>query len=162
MKQLVSRLQMEAFARALETTKNSKELPAEQFNALHANFRAEDTAGGVWTVGIHTAKWHRLEQGKWAPGNPPESLALDEQVLEALQTLAPLPKVNQPGEREATPGGMACSRCGIRIKPGKKFCPGCGAPATGSPVARVAQRCPRCGQTVAAGKKFCSSCGQQF
>jgi hypothetical protein len=161
MKQLITRQQMEAFARSLETAKKNQVLPTDEFNALHARFRAEDAAGGVWTIGIHTAKWHRLDQGKWAPANPPESLSLDEQLLSKLQTLAPVPTA-EPIKPNVETAAEVCTQCGSRIKPGKKFCASCGTPVMASPAMPVERRCPHCGQLVPARKKFCTGCGLQF
>ena len=162
MKQLVTRQQMEAFARNLETAKKSQALPAEEFNALHTKFGAEDAAGGVWTVGIHTTKWHRLDSGKWTPGNPPDSLALDEQVVEALQKLATPSTPTQPVNSDAELSVTICARCGAKVKAGKTFCSACGSPVSALPVTLVARPCPRCGQTVPAGKKFCTACGMRL
>lgn len=162
MKQLVSRAQMETFASLLGSTKTKQALSPEAFDQLHTQFRAEDANGGMWTVGIHTRKWHRREQGQWvAAANPPEAVYLDGQLITALQALmSPGPPVTGPaGTGPATPD-TTCSRCGATIPPNKKFCPTCGNPVMASPpVAPVAQRCPRCGQTVPAGKKFCVACG---
>jgi len=160
MKQLVTRQQVEAIARALESAKQNQALPADEFNALHAKFRAEDAVGGVWTVGIHTAKWHRLDQGKWVSANPPESLSLDEQLLQALQKIVPK-STAEPIKSNVGPEAV-CSQCGSKIKAGKKFCATCGAPVTTSPATPVDRSCSRCGQTVPARKKFCTSCGLQF
>ncbi len=144
MKQPINRTQMESFSKALETVKQHKSLSTEQFNSLHTHFQAEDASGVVWTVGIHTRKWHRIEQGKWVQGYPPEALYLDENLLKELQEL---------GQAQAA---TSCKQCGATLQPGKKFCSACGTPVGAEPQPR---RCSRCGQEVAVGKKFCHACG---
>jgi RNA polymerase subunit RPABC4/transcription elongation factor Spt4 len=161
MKQLITRQEMEAFARILETAKNNQLLSVEEFSALHAKFRAQDAAGGIWTVGIHTTKWHRLDQGKWTPASPPESLSLEEQLVAALQKLS-LPAAGTDATKQnAEQLAVSCGQCGSLIKTGKKFCPGCGTPVS-APLTAGERSCPYCGQTVPIQKKFCTGCGRAF
>jgi hypothetical protein len=144
MKQPINRTQMEAFSRTLEAAKQRKSLPEEQFNSLHIHFHADDGRGVAWTVGIHSRKWHRLEGGKWVQAYPPETLYLDENLLQELQTL---------GQTQSVP---ACRQCGASLAPDKKFCTACGARVELQPAER---RCPRCNQVIAVGQKFCTADG---
>ncbi|WP_084801479.1 adenylate/guanylate cyclase domain-containing protein [Bradyrhizobium sp. Ec3.3] len=47
---------------------------------------------------------------------------------------------------------MLCSRCGLRVATGSKFCRDCGMP--------LSWQCGSCGHQNAAGARFCSECGQ--
>lgn len=47
---------------------------------------------------------------------------------------------------------MLCSRCGLRVATGSKFCRDCGMP--------LSWQCGSCGHRNAAGARFCSECGQ--
>ncbi len=47
---------------------------------------------------------------------------------------------------------MLCSRCGLRVATGSKFCRDCGMP--------LSWQCGACGHQNAAGARFCSVCGQ--
>jgi hypothetical protein len=141
MKKTVNRTQMETFAKTLEAAKERKTLPADAFNSLHAHFQAEDGNGAIWTVGIHTRKWHRLEKGKWTPAYPPETLYMDENLAAELEKLT---------------AGRACRQCGRALPPGKNFCSACGARAEVEPLTRC---CPQCSQEVPPGRNFCAACG---
>ena len=94
-----SRAQMETFASALQAAQQHHTLPPEQFKALHAQFRAQDANGTMWTVGVHTRKWHRLTQSGWAPGTPPEELHLAAQVITALEKLLSSAPAKRPVTR---------------------------------------------------------------
>lgn len=95
MKPSVTRQQMETFALALELAKQGKTLAEETFSDLHARFRARDPQGNVWTIGIHTRRWHRLVQGggqkRWVAGAPPERLDINQDTLASLESLSPAP-----------------------------------------------------------------------
>ena len=60
---------------------------------------------------------------------------------------------------------MTCPNCGAVVKPGKKFCGGCGVQVSepGPPEAGAGgnreSACPNCGAAVSASKRFCGSCG---
>ena len=152
---------MEGFAIALERVKANQALSADEFNNLHKDFKVEDAGGNVWTVGIHTRKWHQLAEGNWVPKQPPEAFYIDESVLTSLQSVSK----NCGGEQGAVPAGLTaqnatCSQCGASLRPGKKFCTLCGGTAQPA-VSGVggAKVCPQCKQTVAVSKRFCPHCG---
>jgi hypothetical protein len=88
---------MEEFSATIESAKKKKSLPEAAFNDLHARFRALDDAGAVWTVGIHTRRWHRLDesggQKRWVADLPPERLNIKADTLTSLQALAAAPGV---------------------------------------------------------------------
>jgi hypothetical protein len=52
---------------------------------------------------------------------------------------------------------MYCSNCGNAIKPGMKFCVGCGSAIAQNVAAQSS--CSGCGTTLPAGSKFCANCG---
>lgn len=59
---------------------------------------------------------------------------------------------------------MRCSTCQADLKPGAKFCIGCGATHAAANSARHADShesgvCGSCGGDVSPGRKFCSHCG---
>jgi predicted RNA-binding Zn-ribbon protein involved in translation (DUF1610 family) len=81
----------------------------------------------------------------------------------------PLPP--QPAPQAPPPAGKRpsfCAHCGKTLKPGARFCPGCGQPIhapgqlnpraepTAPPVESV---CPQCGNPIGVGAKFCRNCG---
>ena len=66
---------------------------------------------------------------------------------------APAPVTRPPAAAPA--GQIACPACGVRFKPGTKFCGSCGAAMPKAPP-----RCPSCGQPVNDGARFCGTCGQ--
>ncbi len=43
-----------------------------------------------------------------------------------------------------------CTKCGVRLKDGARFCAQCGA---------AVNYCPKCGQTLNDGARFCAGCG---
>lgn len=97
MRDTVTRKQMEEFSATLESAKKKQSLPEAAFNDLHARFRALDDAGNVWTVGIHTRRWHRLDvsggQKRWVADLPPERLNIKADTLVSIQALAAAPDV---------------------------------------------------------------------
>ena len=67
--------------------------------------------------------------------------------------------------RQAVLQALLCPRCGIPVKPGKKFCSQCGAPIL-SPVANAPVKparwpniCPECGFENHHSDRFCKGCG---
>jgi len=157
MKEPVTRQEMEAAARALQSAKAAQALPLEQFDALHARFRAEDSNGTTWTVGVHSAKWHRLENGNWVPGDPPARFEMDASMLSSLRALAP--QQSQPAPPAAPPvaSGAKCAACGAALAAKDRFCPKCGS--------RVEEpkppKCAACGELLRPGMAFCPNCGQR-
>ena len=155
MKKPVSKEQMESFARALQAAKNANRYSPEAFNALHAQFRAEDAKQIAWTVGIQSAQWHCLLPGGWVSGDPPKELALEEAVLATLETLKQS-FVPKPVDSDV----QKCSKCGTEITSPKKFCPHCGTSVVPRPDPPPVQRlCPKCHAPVPTDDKFCGSCG---
>ncbi len=61
------------------------------------------------------------------------------------------------------PAADTCPKCGRDLKPGAKFCAGCGA-STGADAVSAEITCPsaQCGRKVAAGKRFCPACGEKM
>ena len=58
-----------------------------------------------------------------------------------------------------SPAAPICPHCGVAIRPGLKFCEGCGQPLPlGLPLAKE-WPCPSCGQPVAPEMRFCGNCG---
>ena len=50
-----------------------------------------------------------------------------------------------------------CSSCGRELKPGAKFCGGCGTKIEVQQSAAAV--CPSCGRELKPGAKFCGGCG---
>lgn len=84
----------------------------------------------------------------------------------------------QPGPAGAAPAGPprmstqpanTCPACGRPVRPGARFCAGCGQtlappPAAPGPAVQAAAppQCRQCGAPLRPGAKFCSKCGTQF
>ncbi|MBO4633265.1 MAG: zinc ribbon domain-containing protein, partial [Lentisphaeria bacterium] len=49
-----------------------------------------------------------------------------------------------------------CPKCGRELKPGAKFCGGCGMKIEAQPASNA---CPKCGRELNPGAKFCGGCG---
>jgi hypothetical protein len=154
MKQSLKRSQVEKFALALEKAKNTKSFSDEEFNALHARFKFDDANGASWTVGIHTRKWHRRAASGWVPDLPPDSLYAEVSLIGALNALSV-----SHGDPALTQDSPLCPHCGVPLRPGKKFCVGCGQSiAATAPAPPPERRCARCGRIVTS-KRFCGGCG---
>ena len=59
---------------------------------------------------------------------------------------------------------MKCSKCGVELKEGQKFCTRCGNPVNTNPRPASKQVdsspvCPKCGTPLKPGQKFCTKCG---
>lgn len=54
---------------------------------------------------------------------------------------------------------MNCPKCGKELKPGVKFCGGCGTKID-APAAGI--KCPKCGKELKPGVKFCGGCGTKL
>ena len=59
-----------------------------------------------------------------------------------------------------------CDKCGKQVKPGTKFCSGCGNPLTGENKTENSQQtttggipCPKCGSLIPNGNIACTKCG---
>ena len=82
-------------------------------------------------------------------------------------TAEPTPKAEPKPEEKpiSEPNVQTCKVCGKALKPGAKFCTGCGtklaeptAPLTTPPVTSV---CTSCGKPLKPGAKFCTVCGSR-
>lgn len=58
-----------------------------------------------------------------------------------------------------SPAASICPHCGAAIRPGLKFCEGCGQPLPLGPPLAKDLHCPSCGQPVAPEMRFCGNCG---
>ncbi|WP_027185345.1 zinc ribbon domain-containing protein [Desulfovibrio inopinatus] len=54
-----------------------------------------------------------------------------------------------------------CPSCGKALKPGAKFCGGCGAPLQHPVTAADPTACPYCGKQIKPGVRFCGGCGHK-
>lgn len=59
--------------------------------------------------------------------------------------------VTKPAPAQPLPRASRCPSCGRFLRPGAKFCDGCGEP--------VLLTCPHCGRTLRPQAKFCDGCG---
>jgi VWFA-related protein len=83
--------------------------------------------------------------GRFAPRPAPEPLP-------PSQPDSPPWYVPPPSQPPPPIISQACPQCGRSLRPGAKFCPGCGLRLT----------CPSCGQAVRPGARFCKVCGNKF
>ena len=117
----IDRTQMERCAKALLAATQSKNITEEEFKRLHARFRAQDSNGATWTIGIQSLRWHHLVAGQWVLGQPPDTLLINDDILDALLRLsAPAPDL--------------CPRCHTALKPGHTFCSACGQSLESPPL----------------------------
>ena len=90
----------------------------------------------------------------------------EENKIETAAPVVPLEKENE--------SGIKCPSCGMELKPGAKFCPGCGynmnnpapaeqsSPSLDTPAPKPeesANKCTSCGAELKPGAKFCPVCG---
>lgn len=144
---------MEDYATLLQRAKAAGIYTREVFDSLHAHFRATDSLGTAWSVGIDSHRWHCRVSGSWIPGQPPPDLQLEQEVMQMLEDLRQrLPPPQAPPEPE-----RPCPRCSKPIRLDARFCSHCGAGAEQTP----GLRCPRCGEPVPSGAVFCDRCGTQ-
>jgi len=59
--------------------------------------------------------------------------------------------VTKPAPGRSLPRAPRCPSCGRFLRPGAKFCDGCGKP--------MLLTCPHCGRTLRPQAKFCDGCG---
>ena len=101
----IDRTQMERCAKALLAATQSKNITEEEFKRLHARFRAQDSNGATWTIGIQSLRWHHLVAGQWVPGQPPDTLLINDDILDALLRLSararPMPSLSHRPETGA-------------------------------------------------------------
>jgi subtilisin family serine protease len=77
----------------------------------------------------------------------------------------PVPPPAPPGPAPSAPPPppppqpqmISCPHCGAAVRPGARFCPGCGQPVA---AAGQSSQCPHCGAPMRAGRRFCPSCGR--
>jgi hypothetical protein len=65
--------------------------------------------------------------------------------------MAATPRIIAASPGAAPNASSGCGQCGQPLRPGAKFCDGCGAPVVGN--------CPSCGQPLRPGARFCDECG---
>ena len=83
-------------------------------------------------------------------------------VLGSRRRVRPVPPPMRPGPPPYAPPSPPqyqagiCPHCGIVVRPGARFCQGCG-----QPVASAGQppECPHCGAALRPGGRFCPRCG---
>jgi hypothetical protein len=129
----VSQERTEELARALSAARDSGQLSSQLFESLHGAFRGEDAGGLVWTVALDSGAWHYLHEGQWNPAPPPETILVDDQLLNALSGLpspAPPPSPAVSAPPAVVPSEPRCPNpaCGKTIAVGKRFCTACGTP----------------------------------
>ena len=61
----------------------------------------------------------------------------------------------------SAPAMLVCRHCGHALRPGAKFCSGCGQPVGDQP-APSPTHCPQCGNPLRSGAKFCGQCGARL
>jgi predicted nucleic acid-binding Zn ribbon protein len=68
------------------------------------------------------------------------------------------------GVAERVANGFRCRRCGSRVDPGDRFCPGCGVNLIGQVHRTMAaeRHCPACGHACSGQATFCNGCGRRL
>lgn len=77
---------------------------------------------------------------------------------------SPTPPVRQSEMKQPPPPPLpvplTCHHCGQQLRPGARFCPGCGLQTEAvPPPPPEAPICPSCGHKMRPGAKFCAGCG---
>ena len=65
-------------------------------------------------------------------------------------------------EAVAALGQAVCPHCGHPLRPGAKFCGGCGQAVVAQAAEPQPAVCPRCGHPMRPGARFCGGCGQKL
>lgn len=169
--------QVQLLAQELRQIRDGKFISDEEFKALHAALRVRGADGALWTVGLASLRWNRLEQGRWVPAEAPEMVWLDMDLLqEAVRRMPPnaagrVKHVGTGTPHAATPQAQSCRACGKPLGTGTKFCTACGAkviPADSTAVpggglvffqGREQPCCAACGKPLRGGANFCTACG---
>jgi subtilisin family serine protease len=83
-------------------------------------------------------------------------------LLGRRQRPRPIPPPVHPGPAPYAPPpppqyqAITCPHCGIAVRPGARFCQGCGQPVASAGQPSV---CPHCGAALRGGGRFCPRCG---
>lgn len=86
----------------------------------------------------------------------------EDEARTVLATPADVVAATPPPKPVATPQTSSCPSCGAPVKPGAKFCGGCGATLGGdAPQPSAPSVCPSCGAALKPGAQFCGSCGSR-
>ncbi|WAK02099.1 DNA polymerase III subunit beta family protein [Methylobacter sp. YRD-M1] len=124
-------------AQLLRRIRDEKLVSEEEFKALHAALlRVRDADGAIWTVGLGSLRWSRLEQGRWVPAEAPEMVWLDLDLLQAAVRRMPshigsqvihVAGAEKPNIASPPVQAQSCRACGKPVRAGAKFCTSCGA-----------------------------------
>jgi VWFA-related protein len=112
-------------------------------------------------VGLRSIARGRSRSPYPAAASPPShTLPIEMSPGRDLQAI---PDGNRP---PPTPPGttvFVCPHCGRSLRPGARFCAGCGQPTGAfSPSRLAAPACPHCNSTTRPGARFCARCGHRL
>lgn len=129
---------------------------------LHAQMPV-DSLGRLWTIGVDSGKWYRLDEGEWVPDIPPLTLYMmvPEDALKQLeredeakykQAIADIQskRAARPPVKESAPPP----------KPVEEAAPVEEKPPAQIPDTDERISCEKCGTENPAAAKFCTGCGQ--
>lgn len=80
-----------------------------------------------------------------------------EKYLEVCKILGWEPK--STGDRKSSSAATFCTECGHEVRPGDKFCPGCGKAVEAK---KTQGECKKCHKINPPDSKFCSGCGSKL
>ena len=135
---LVSGSLLETLALGVSTARALECIPAAEAVSLEQGLGGLDGEGSWCTYSADSRKWYRRSENSWAACREPQAVAVDRSLLDRLQAAAitvleqtaALPELEiEPKPNEST-GDATCSACAAPLRPGVRFCPGCGADVT--------------------------------
>jgi DNA polymerase-3 subunit beta len=59
-------------------------LSQQAFKAAHRLLQTRGPDKSTWTVSLGSLRWHRLENGRWQPDEPPDALEIDSAALKLI------------------------------------------------------------------------------
>ena len=142
-----------SFALCLQPTTKGKSLVYRVRHDEITRFLAEEMASSISEV-PKPATAPEAQATAGAPAKP--------QTPARARTAAPIAAPTPATAPAPAAAQTFCTKCGVALKPGARFCPKCGATVAKTGAAQASATpaaCPNCGASLKPGAKFCGKCG---